>query len=63
MRTMRRVMIETAFAASVLATTGPAQAQQNFPTRPIRLVVGLSPGGTLDTLARITGQKMSENWG
>ena len=51
MWTMHRVMIAT--VAGVLATAGPAQAQQNFPTRPIRLVVGLSPGGTLDTLARI----------
>jgi tripartite-type tricarboxylate transporter receptor subunit TctC len=64
MWTMHRVLIETAIAAGVvLATAGPAQAQQNFPTRPLRLVVGLSPGGTLDTLARITAQKMSENWG
>jgi tripartite-type tricarboxylate transporter receptor subunit TctC len=61
---MHRVMTGTAAAASVVfATAGPGQAQQNFPTKPLRLVVGLSPGGTLDTLARITGQKMSENWG
>ena len=64
MRVVQRVMIETAIAAGVaLAAAGSAQAQQNFPTKPIRLVVGLAPGGTLDTLARITGQKMSENWG
>jgi tripartite-type tricarboxylate transporter receptor subunit TctC len=61
---MHRVMTGTAAAASVVfATARPGQAQQNFPTKPLRLVVGLSPGGTLDTLARITGQKMSENWG
>jgi len=62
MRVVQRVMIETAIAAGVaLAAAGSAQAQQNFPTKPIRLVVGLAPGGTLDTLARITGQKMSEH--
>ena len=64
MRTMHRMMTGTAAVAGVVfATAGPGQAQQNFPTKPLRLVVGLSPGGTLDTLARITGQKMSENWG
>ena len=56
MWTMHRVIIETAVASVVLATAGPAQSQQNqqnFPAKPVRLVVGLSPGGTLDTLARI----------
>lgn len=50
-----------AFAAAGSASL--AQAQQKFPAKPIRLLVGLVPGGTLDTLARITGQKMSDNWG
>ena len=64
MWTMHRVMIAAAVVASAAsATAGPAAAQQKFPTKPLRLVVGLSPGGTLDTLARITSQKMSENWG
>ena len=65
MRTLQRAMFATAIMASVAitATPGFAQPQQRFPTKPIRLVVGLSPGGTLDTLARISAQKMSENWG
>ena len=65
MRTLQRAMLATAILAGVVtaATPGVAQPQQKFPTKPIRLVVGLSPGGTLDTLARITGQKMSETWG
>lgn len=57
----------TVTAASIaLAAAGAAnlaQAQQKFPAKPIRLIVGLVPGGTLDALARITGQKMSEHWG
>ena len=39
-----------------------AQAQEKFPTKPIRIVVSSSAGGLFDTLARTIGQKMSENW-
>ena len=64
MRTLQPVMLATVMAGvAITATPSFAQPQPKFPTKPIRLVVGLSPGGTLDTLARITGQKMSENWG
>ena len=50
-------------AAALVAMTGVAQTQQKFPSRPIRFVVPLSPGGGTDTLARIIAQKMSDNWG
>jgi len=39
------------------------QAQQTYPNRPIRLVVGTTAGSQPDALARMIGQKMSENWG
>jgi len=36
---------------------------QNYPTRPIRIIVAYTPAGTTDILARAVGQKMTEAWG
>src|SRR5690242_10977444 len=40
--------------AETLAWTLPAQAQA-YPERPVRILVGFPPGGTVDTVARIIG--------
>jgi tripartite-type tricarboxylate transporter receptor subunit TctC len=40
-----------------------ANAQSNYPNKPIRLVVIFPAGGTADILARTVGQKLTESWG
>jgi tripartite-type tricarboxylate transporter receptor subunit TctC len=51
----------------VAVTTAPvlaqAQAQQKFPTKPVRMVVPNPAGSQGDTLARMIAHKMSEGWG
>ena len=42
-----------------LLVFGPAAAQE-FPSRPIRLIVGFPPGGNVDVVGRIVAAKMSE---
>src|SRR5262249_4365177 len=46
--------------------SGAAVAQtvaDKYPERPIKIIVPFAPGGSTDILARVIGQKMSENWG
>ncbi|MGE0557332.1 MAG: Bug family tripartite tricarboxylate transporter substrate binding protein [Burkholderiales bacterium] len=47
--------------ASAFAVPGMAAAQ-NYPTKPIRIVVVSTPGGSVDTLARTVGPKLAERW-
>ena len=49
-------------AAIALACAAAANAQ-NYPNKPIRLIVGFAPGGNTDTVARIVGQKLGERLG
>ena len=51
-------------AAIVLAVYAPeAVAQGKYPNRPIRLLVPFAPGGGVDVVARVVGQKVGEKLG
>ena len=49
-------------AATLLATTTLAQAQQ-FPTKPIRFIVGFTAGSEVDVIGRMIAHEMGEKWG
>jgi tripartite-type tricarboxylate transporter receptor subunit TctC len=52
-------------AGAVLAATEDARAQAAaaYPSKPIRIIVALAPGGGVDTAARFIAQRLSEQWG
>ena len=56
--TVAALVIGGSFAAS-----DALHAQQKFPSKPIRLVVAFTPGGTTDVLARMVSAGMSETFG
>jgi tripartite-type tricarboxylate transporter receptor subunit TctC len=47
----------------VIIISTPAVTQQEFPNRPITLIVGFAAGGFADSLARVVGGKLSERLG
>jgi tripartite-type tricarboxylate transporter receptor subunit TctC len=51
-----------ALGFACLALAGDARAQ-DYPTKPVRLVVGFPAGGPTDVLARLVGQRLSERLG
>lgn len=57
---MRQSRLIPIFAALLLAASATAHAQADYPSRPIRFLVGVVPGGAADILARALGQKLTE---
>jgi tripartite-type tricarboxylate transporter receptor subunit TctC len=62
MTSRRAAICLIAIGLSTIASIGNAAAL-DYPTRPVRFVVGYPPGGATDILARLIGQRLSEKLG
>ena len=59
----RRLVSSTLLVLLALAPVAGAQAQGNWPTKPVRIVVPFAPGGTTDILARATAAELTKAFG
>src|SRR5687768_17706146 len=60
----RMVVVVVAAVLAVLSTASQAQLDASaYPNKPVRIIVGFTPGSATDVTARIFAQKFSELWG
>jgi tripartite-type tricarboxylate transporter receptor subunit TctC len=63
MKLPRRQFLHLAVGAAALPAVSRVAWAQAYPTRPLRLIVGYTPGGAGDILSRVIGQWLSERLG
>ncbi len=63
MKLPRRNFLHLAAGAAALPAVSHVAWAQAYPTRPVRIVVPVPPGGALDILARLIGQWLSDRLG
>ena len=64
----RSALLNVSFSAmavitALISANADAQGAANYPNRSIRWLVGYTPGGTADMVARAVGAKFTETWG
>ncbi len=62
MSRLRHSMLSVCVCCAPASFAAAAQAAA-FPEKPVRIVVGFAPGGSIDTLARILAPRLADKWG
>lgn len=60
---MRSTALHACLLAALASAAAAACAADNYPSRPVRFIVSLAPGGGTDFVARVIAGKLSETWG
>jgi len=63
MKLPRRKFLHLAAGAATLPSLSVAASADDYPTRPVKIVVGFAAGGAVDIVARLIGQWLSERIG
>jgi tripartite-type tricarboxylate transporter receptor subunit TctC len=63
MKLPRRNFLHLAAGAAALPAVSRVARAQAYPTRPVRIIVGAAPSGSFDIMARLIGQRLSEQLG
>src|SRR3954462_14218749 len=63
MTLLRRRFLQLAARPAALPAASTIARAQGYPSRPIRLIIGYTPGGSADLTARLMGQWLSERLG
>ena len=60
---MKHTMRFAGIAVALLACLGTAYADDAYPLRPVRIIVGFGPGASADVAARVLAQRMGQTLG
>jgi tripartite-type tricarboxylate transporter receptor subunit TctC len=60
---MKRLLLVLVVLAAALALSAPSAIAQNYPTRPVTIIVPFAAGGPTDIIARIVGEYYSKTFG
>jgi tripartite-type tricarboxylate transporter receptor subunit TctC len=63
MKLSRRAFLHLTASAAALPAVSRVAWAQTYPSRPIRIIVGFAPGGSVDVVARLIGQWLSGRLG